>query len=304
MFANSVTQPLYIGAAATSLDAKTVRIGISIHDGVYAVDACINQVAAKDGEDLKDLIKKDVIQTIMLHSVKHNAKFVGAGVTLDLETICPGICACLWRELDVVGMTLKVQTEARGAFEYAGAIPVDVDEQADSAARECVMYFGPNHNPALSIAFKNQVRPDAEGAIKLVEGLGEYEAIVHKGTWNTVLKYAHELKGYKNVQIEGDLQRPPTKIAFFSATPQGGGVALMRHALVRFCKKLGVQLEWFAFIPPIVHSTYLLICVTGISLSLIRRLFGSPRPTIISSKEWQILRRDLTRINRICSANG
>ena len=210
----------------------------------------------------------------MLHSVKHNAKFVGAGVTLDLESICPGISACLWRELDVVGMTLEVQTEACGAFEDAGKISVDVDEQADSAARKCVMYFGPNHNPALAIAFKNQVRPDAEGAIKLVEGLGEYEATVHKGTWNTVLKYAHELKGYKNGQTEGDLQRPPTKIAFFSATPQGGGVALMRHALVRFCKKLGVQLEWFVFISSIVHSTYLLICVTGTSLSLIRRLIG------------------------------
>ena len=118
----------------------------------------------------------------MLYSVQYNAKFVGAGVTLDLEKLCPGICACLWRELDVVSMALKVQTEACGAFEDAGRIPVDVDEQVDSAARKCVMYFGPNHNPALAIAFKNQVRPDPQGAIKLVESLGEYESIVHKGT--------------------------------------------------------------------------------------------------------------------------
>ena len=274
MFANSVTQPLYIGAAATSVDEKTVRIGISIHDGVYSVDTCINQVAAKDGEDLKDLIRKDAIKTITLYSVQHNAKFVGAGVAEGFERICPGICACLWRELDVVAMTLVVQTEAVGAFEHPGTIPVDVDEQADSAARKCVMYFGPNNNPALAIAFRNQVKPDAQGAIKLVEGLGEYEATVHKATWNTVLKYAYELKGYKDGQTKGDLQRLPTKIAFFSATPQGGGVALMRHALVRFCKELGVSLEWFVFISSVVHSTYLLICVTGTSLSLIQRLSG------------------------------
>ena len=105
---------------------------------------------------MKDLIKKDAIKTIMLYSVQHNAKFVGAGVTLDLESICPGICACLWREMDVVGMTLKVRTEACGAFEDAGTIPVDVEEQADSAAPKCVMYFGPNHNPALAIAFKTR----------------------------------------------------------------------------------------------------------------------------------------------------
>lgn len=34
------------------------------------------------------------------------------------------------------------------------------------------------------------------------------------------------------------------KIAFFSSTPQGGGVALMRHALVRLSKLLGVNLTW------------------------------------------------------------
>ena len=124
---------------------------------------------------MKDLIKKDATKTIILYSIQHNAEFVSAKVTLDVESIYPGTGVCLWRELDVVGMTLKVQTEACGAFEDIGTIPVDVDEQADSAARKCVMYFGLNHNPALAIAFKNQVRPDAQRAIKLVEGLGEYE---------------------------------------------------------------------------------------------------------------------------------
>lgn len=41
-----------------------------------------------------------------------------------------------------------------------------------------------------------------------------------------------------------DLKKNGTKIAFFSATPQGGGVALMRHALVRFAKTIGVDLTW------------------------------------------------------------
>ncbi|PUU72501.1 hypothetical protein B9Z19DRAFT_1168589 [Tuber borchii] len=239
---------------ATQVDQRTVRIGISIHDGVYSVDTCINKVIAEDGEHLEDLIKKDANETIMLYSALHNAKFVGAGVTIALEKICPGICAYLWRELDNVGVKLRVQTEAISAFEDDGKVPVDVDEQADSAARKCAMYFGPTHNPDLAIAFRNRVGPDAEGAIRLVKGLGEYEATVHKGAWNTVLKYDSELKGYKNGQNQRDLQCPPTKIAFFSATPQGGGVALMRHALVRFCAELGLKLEWFVFISSIVHS--------------------------------------------------
>jgi hypothetical protein len=41
-----------------------------------------------------------------------------------------------------------------------------------------------------------------------------------------------------------ELKAKGTKIAFFSATPQGGGVALMRHALVRFARVIGVQVSW------------------------------------------------------------
>jgi len=148
-------------------------------------------------------------------------------------------------------MALTVRTTACDGFEDARAIPVDVDEQSDSAARKCVMHFGPNHNPALAIAFRSQVMPDAQGAIKLFD-LSDYQATVYQGTWNTVLK-SYELRGYKDGQTEGDPQRPPTKIGFFSATPQGGGVALMRHALVRFCDQLGVRLNWFVFIPSIVR---------------------------------------------------
>jgi hypothetical protein len=41
------------------------------------------------------------------------------------------------------------------------------------------------------------------------------------------------------------LRRNKTRIAFFSSTPQGGGVALMRHALVRFARRIGVDLSWY-----------------------------------------------------------
>lgn len=34
-------------------------------------------------------------------------------------------------------------------------------------------------------------------------------------------------------------------IAFFSATPQGGGVALMRHALIRLWRMVGLPVKWF-----------------------------------------------------------
>lgn len=41
------------------------------------------------------------------------------------------------------------------------------------------------------------------------------------------------------------LRAAGTKMAFFSATPQGGGVALMRHALVRLSRLLSVDVKWY-----------------------------------------------------------
>jgi glycosyltransferase involved in cell wall biosynthesis len=35
------------------------------------------------------------------------------------------------------------------------------------------------------------------------------------------------------------------KVAFFSSTPQGGGVALMRHALIRFAHVMGLDITWY-----------------------------------------------------------
>ena len=85
-----------------------------------------------------------------------------------------------------------------------------MDEQADSAARKCIMYFGPNNNPRLSIAARNQVAVDAGGKIHLLDDLEEYRKTVHTGTWNSVIKLADELREKK------------IKIGFFSSTPQGG----------------------------------------------------------------------------------
>ena len=89
-------------------------------------------------------------------------------------------------------------------------IPRTVDEQADSAARKCVMYYGPNNNPRLSIAARNQVAVDSGGKIHLIDDLEEYRKTVHVGTWNAVNKLADELREKK------------IKMGFFSSTPQGG----------------------------------------------------------------------------------
>lgn len=39
------------------------------------------------------------------------------------------------------------------------------------------------------------------------------------------------------------------KLIFISSTPNGGGVALMRHALIRLSRLLGIQVEWHVLLP-------------------------------------------------------
>lgn len=60
----------------------------------------------------------------------------------------------------------------------------------------------------------------------------DYKEGVQETTWDAMLEYAQYLKD-NNI-----------KIAFFNSTPQGGGVALMRHALIRFFRTVGVKASW------------------------------------------------------------
>jgi len=89
----------------------------------------------------------------------------------------------------------------------------------------------------LFVQFRNEVDVDAGGRVRIVDSLEDYRASVREPTWNAVLKYAKFLRE-KHI-----------KIAFFSSTPQGGGVALMRHALIRLFRLLGVDCKWVCLLP-------------------------------------------------------
>ena len=97
-----------------------------------------------------------------------------------------------------------------GGVQQKLPIPRTIDEQADSAARKALQYFGPGNNPRLEIGPRNQVAVDAAGKIHLIDDLDTYRNSVSEGTWNAVVQLADELREKK------------VKIGFFSSTPQGG----------------------------------------------------------------------------------
>src|SRR5437016_2980118 len=89
-----------------------------------------------------------------------------------------------------------------------------------SDAEEVIMHFGPRHLIRLQVGFRNCVEVDEGGLARLIEDPADYQATVRPPTWNSFMKIVKEIRTMG------------TKVAFFSSTPQGGGVALMRHALI------------------------------------------------------------------------
>ncbi len=79
-----------------------------------------------------------------MESYEHEnlAKFVGAGLPLELLKKAPRLCSRLWLELDIVPISVIPEVEGHDSGEpnergYWSA--KCVDEQADSMARKCVM---------------------------------------------------------------------------------------------------------------------------------------------------------------------
>ncbi|KAK2460591.1 hypothetical protein APHAL10511_007061 [Amanita phalloides] len=271
--------PMWAGIAGSPVDNNSkFELAISVNDSVYTTDFSSLTIPYSPGKPELNAaeIEKLVLSALRLFSEQHLCKFVGAGITLSLLKESPNLCTRLWFELDVVPIVFHIKpfhtdsltrpnvkhriSSTTGSYVPSGAetptmyvesthveamsgiqpgvagrlpIPRTLDEQSDSAARKCLMYFGPNNNPRLSIGPRNQVMVDAGGKIHLIDDLSEYQKSVGPRTWNTVSKLAEELREKK------------VKIGFFSSTPQGGGVALMRHALMRFLALLDVDAAWY-----------------------------------------------------------
>ncbi|KAI0121329.1 glycosyltransferase family 4 protein [Xylariales sp. AK1849] len=221
---------LFMGISAVQSDKGTVAVALAAHDTTYLVDFTVEHLPFKgEPSDSSDVIANYVIDTVQKYEHENYAKFIGAGLPTTLQKLSPTLCSRLWLDVDVIPIAIHPDYEAEGRSFWDAK---HVDEQADSMARKCVMHFGPSLIPVLQVGWGGAVQVDAAFKAHL-NTAKDHEKTVGDTTWNAVQHFANNLKEKK------------TKIAFFSATPQGGGVALMRHALVRFSKLLDVDLTWY-----------------------------------------------------------
>lgn len=255
---------MYLGISARVLEGESaVEVGLTMHDTDYSVDFCVHKVhVSPDGHDREETLTKHCLNQVRSFSEQHRVKFIGAGIGKPLFVLCPHLCSALWKEFDIVAMVFSVYLHEHG---ITTPIPPTADEQADSVVRKCIMHFGPRHLLRVQIGFRNLVEVDEGGLARIVENLDDYKRTVRAPTWNAFMKVANEIKA------------KGTRIAYFSSTPQGGGVALMRHALIRLYKLVGVDARWYTlFVNPAL--------MTGSCRNRILRSSASPKTTTTSFK--------------------
>jgi glycosyltransferase involved in cell wall biosynthesis len=216
-------KPLFIGIATSRTSEGRVAIGFATRDNTYMTDYCVSEVDL--GKNGNDVIADHVLATAQAYEKEHYCKFIGAGLTIDTMEIGPTLCSRLWLETDIIPLVFPVSAEPHDGNEH-------VDEAADSMARKCIMNFGPSLTPILHVGWRGLVDIDAASLAHMNQP-ADHQKTCSAATWKALSLYADHLK---DKQI---------RIAFFSSTPQGGGVALMRHALVRLSRLLGVDLKWY-----------------------------------------------------------
>ncbi|KAJ5290121.1 uncharacterized protein N7443_010374 [Penicillium atrosanguineum] len=227
---------IYAGISTYHSDDHVSVLAISVRDTTYLLDS-IEKVLDHGKRPSAEEATEFIISRLRAYGEKHMEKIIGAAMPMHLADRCSQLCSRLWTELDIIPLVLP---ESSLMGRYTSQAQTDecawdaraIDEQAEAMSRKCVRLFGPENVPLLQVGYMGLVEVDTDFHVRLAN-LEDFQATVSPHTWAAVQHYASDLKKRK------------VRIAFFSATPQGGGVALMRHALVRLSHSLDTDIKWY-----------------------------------------------------------
>ncbi|KAK1920410.1 hypothetical protein P3342_002707 [Pyrenophora teres f. teres] len=110
---------------------------------------------------------------------------------------------------------------------------MSLDQQAEYMARKTVKQFNVKGELPVQMGPRHQVLVDLDSKVRISE----------LDSYNSTTKV--ETTGAATMHYADSLKKNNTKIAFFNTTAQGGGVALMRHALIRYLRLAGVDCKWY-----------------------------------------------------------
>lgn len=127
-------KPLFAGISAVKNGDGIVVLSIATHDHTYLLDYMVEQLTVDPLQEDKDIIADYVISQIQKYEHENFVKFVGAGLPLYLKDMSPTLNSRLWLEIDIVPIDFDVDQSETSFWDDK-----NVDEQADSMARKCVM---------------------------------------------------------------------------------------------------------------------------------------------------------------------
>ncbi|ODM19346.1 hypothetical protein SI65_05964 [Aspergillus cristatus] len=228
---------IYAGLSVWTMNSMST-VSLAIRDTTYLLDFIQRDMSAGETGPSHVVIINYVLSRLRRFTDEHSDKFMGLAMPQRVAKLCPELCSRLWTELDVIPIVLPEDRrliEQQSQRDLPTGVNVDsreIGEQAESMGRKCVRLFGPDNVPLLQVGFQGMVEVDTAFTVCLAS-LEDFQKTVSSKTWSAVQHYAADLKKRK------------VRTAFFNATPQGGGVALMRHALVRLAHTLGTEISWY-----------------------------------------------------------
>ncbi|KAI8941023.1 hypothetical protein NX059_002269 [Plenodomus lindquistii] len=237
----------YVGVAIAQSETGMYRYAIVLHNGSERIHYTTGDLTLEgeadssasssdgsrvstplDKDELADAIREKVLTYLSQWRETHTSKPVGAGLTERLAKLSPELSVDLWRKLDVVPFVFSSSSHP----DRSPAV-MTLDEEAQNMATRTVGQFTVTGDVRITFGHRHEVEVDSKGRAQMTNIESYSKTVNEKTTWAATMKYAESLK------------RNKTKIAFFNSTPQGGGVALMRHALIRFLRLIGVDCTWY-----------------------------------------------------------
>jgi glycosyltransferase involved in cell wall biosynthesis len=243
----AVPNALYVGLAL-HYDYPT-RFGMYIHDGFWSWDFHAEQHFDTDDSDSDtesgrdnvplqgaldpDSLHASIVNFVRSYEIENNCKILMAGLVNCNDVMkLRQLAVLLWKELDIIPCIISATGRS-------------LDEKACSVARKTSQLLFPGPIPGiarLSVGYRHEVEVDGNGKIVIAD-LDLYKKATTQGTWDKILIAAQKWRE------EGK------KIIFFNSTPQGGGVAIIRHSTIRLFHLLGVDAHWFVMKPnPVIFE--------------------------------------------------
>ncbi|MCL4366685.1 glycosyltransferase [Patescibacteria group bacterium] len=162
-----------------------------------------------DGKDIEDKIKNEIAKIST-----QNHKLVA--VSFHEHELHKKVASKLWVEEDIVSFLINDKSH-----HSTTTLERDLKYIATSFDKDNVAQI--------------RISPENEVEITDLVSLADYQKITSRAEYSKLLSLA---KSFYH-----------RRLIYINATPQGGGVALMRHALIRLFRLLGVDAHWFVLKP-------------------------------------------------------